>query len=71
MKTKKLMLEQVFSSIDDKNIRKNVKDSPIWKDSLHWEDVSKKQKKQGGFLYTIYFDDLTPINVTSIKKINE
>ena len=65
----KLIKEMVFSTIEDKRIRNDVKNSPIWKSCLHWEDVTEEQKKKGGYVYTIYFEGVTPISVTSVRKL--
>lgn len=59
----------MFSTIKDKQIKKNIANSPIWKKSKHWEDVTEEEKKKGGYLYTMYFDGVTPESVTSIQKI--
>ena len=69
MTKSKLTKEIVFSTIEDKKIRDDVKNSPIWKSTLHWEDVTEEQKKKGGWVYTIYFEGVTPISVTSIRKL--
>ena len=62
-------LVKVFSTILDNKIKENLKNSPIWDKCMHWEDATKKDKKDGGYLYTMYFKGLTPISVTSVKKI--
>ena len=62
-------LVKVFSTILDKKIRENVKNSPIWDKCIHWKDITNEDKKDGGYLYTMYFKGLTPIGVTSVMKI--
>ena len=69
MSKPKLIKEIVFSTIEDKKIRNDVSNSPIWKSCLHWEDVTEEQKKKGGYVYTIYFAGLIPISVTSVRKL--
>ena len=58
--------EKVYSKIHDKNIKNNLVDSPIWKDSTHISDVGDAS---GFWEYTIKFDGLKPIQVTKIKCI--
>lgn len=61
-----LIKEQVFSTHEVKN-HKDLSRSIIWSDARHVEDVKVGEK---GYLYTILFDGLKPINVTSVKKYN-
>ena len=62
---------KVYSPVDDKKIKENIINSPIWKNAYHEYDIINA-KKQHKFLYqyTIKFDGLIPIQVTNIKKIN-
>ncbi len=64
-------IEAVFSPIFDKNIAKNVVNSPIWSKSLHYEDVTEADLKKGGYVYTIYFDGTLPVSVTSVTKVED
>ena len=61
--------QMIFSIIEDKKIRNDIENSPIWKNSVHWEDVTEEQKKKGGCVYTILFNGTTPFSVTSIRKL--
>lgn len=67
MKTQRLMKkEDVFSPIDDeKNIRKNLQHSPIWKECHHREELDEVA---GMFMYTINFHGLTPVQVLNIQQ---
>ena len=65
------IVETVFSPIHDKNIKNDVVNSPIWTNSLHYEDVTDTDLKKGGYVYTIYFDGALPVNVTSVTKIED
>ena len=61
---------KVYSPVEDKEIRKNLNDSPIWKQAYHEEElpgVDNKHTKM--FEYTIKFDGLKPIMVNGVKKI--
>ena len=61
----KVIKEQVFSKIEDKNIKNDVSNSPIWKECKHLEDAKEGEK---GFVYTILFEGPKPIQVTSVKQ---
>lgn len=64
---------KVYSPVEDKEIRNNLNDSPIWKQAYHAdelsEDVRKKHPKM--FEYTIKFDGLRPVQVTNVKKMDK
>lgn len=60
-----LIKEQVFSKVDDSDIKNDVMNSPIWGEAKHLEDVKKGDR---GYVYTILFDGPTPINCTSVKN---
>lgn len=61
-----LKAENVYSQIYDPNIRKDIKNSIIWRKCYHEDDEKPK-----GFLYryVIKFDGLKPVQVSSIKKL--
>lgn len=61
---------KVFSPVDDKGIRTNLNDSPIWKQAYHEEDLKEAQKKHTEmYEYSIKFDGLVPIQVAGVKKL--
>jgi hypothetical protein len=63
-------LVKIYSPVEDKNIRENLNDSPIWKKAYHEEDLPKlKASHQVIFEYGIKFDGLKPVQVTGVKKI--
>ena len=64
----KMIKEKVFSKVDDKNIKNDVMNSPIWKNCKHYEDVTSKEER-GGFLYTVMFDGVTPVTCTKMQKL--
>lgn len=66
MKKEKLMMVKVFSKVEDKNIKSDILNSPIWKGAKHLEDRGDKEK---GFIYSIYFEGVTPVGVTSVSKV--
>lgn len=59
----------VYSPIEDKQIRVNLNDSPIWKKAYHESDLSVIEKKHPVlWQYTIKFDGTKPIQVTKVIK---
>ena len=60
----------VYSPVDDKDIRTNLNASPIWKQAYHKEELVEAEKKfPVMFEYGIKFEGLKPIQVTNIKKL--
>ena len=49
----------------DKEISKDIKNSPIWKDCLHSTDNGITDKD---YCYSIAFDGLVPVQVKNISK---
>lgn len=64
-KRETLKHESVYSSVEDKDIEKNLNDSPIWKDCHHKDDLPSGFK---GYEYKIAFDGLTPVQVLGVKR---
>lgn len=61
---------KVYSPVNDKDIRKNLADSPIWKDAYHEEDFSEAKAKHGDlYEYSIKFENTKPIQVTNVKRM--
>jgi len=61
---------KVYSPVEDREIQKNLADSPIWKTAYHKEELEEaKTKHNQMFEYTIKFEDIKPIQVTKIKKM--
>lgn len=58
--------EIVFSPIKDKNIKKDIINSPIWEECYKSEELSDEMRSKMT-AYTIKFDDLKPVQVTNIK----
>ena len=56
---------KIYSKIEDKQIQKNINNSPIWKEANHADELDGTTDH---FEYTIKFDGLTPIQVTNIRK---
>jgi len=62
--------EKVYSKIEDKNIKKSLNDSPIWKEAIHEDELAEVQEKgKPLFEYSIKFEGTKPVQVTDIKKI--
>jgi hypothetical protein len=60
----------VYSPVDDKDIRTNLNGSPIWKQAYHESELAVAEKKfPVVFKYTIKFDGLKPVQVTNIQKL--
>jgi len=61
---------KVYSPVEDKGIKKNLKGSPIWEKSIHADDLNEEFKPgKVLFEYTIKFEGLEPIQVTKVKKL--
>jgi len=58
---------KVYSLVDDKNIKNNLKGSPIWKNAHHADELKEEEIKDM-ICYHIKFDNQTPIQVTKIEK---
>jgi hypothetical protein len=62
----------VYSQIEDKNIQKNLQNSPIWRKAYHLEELNDAQINFGNFFeYSIKFDGLTPIMVNKVSKLKK
>jgi hypothetical protein len=60
---------KVYSTIEDKNIKKNLNDSPIWKKAIHADEIQELQHKYDSiFEYQIKFDGLKPVMVTKVSR---
>ena len=62
---------KVYSPVNDENIQKNLKDSPIWKGLRYTEDeiVEAQKKHKELYEYSIKFDGLTAVQFTGLKKV--
>ena len=58
--------EKVYSPIFDKDIRKNVNNSPIWKTAHHADEIG--EVKGPLTEYTIKFEGTKPVQVNNIKN---
>ena len=58
----------VYSPVEDKQIRTNLDDSPIWKKAYHEDELERVEKKYPRlFKYTFKFDGLKLIQFTKLK----
>jgi len=62
---------KVYSPIEDKKIKKDVNNSPIWKKAYHKEDYGKAISSENAVLfeYTVKFEHTNPIQVTKVRKV--
>jgi hypothetical protein len=61
---------KIYSPIEDKEIRNNLNGSPIWKQAYHVDELeTAKTKHPVLYEYTIKFNGLQPIQVTSVKRV--
>ncbi len=62
---------KVYSPVEDKKVRENLNNSPIWTGERYHIDELEAAKARHEVLYeyTIKFDGLKPVQVTSVKKI--
>ena len=58
---------KVYSPVFDKNIQRDINNSPIWKEAYHADEIGEVKKPLTE--YTIKFDGLVPIQVTKIKNL--
>jgi len=60
----------VYSPVDDKDIRTNLNGSPIWKEAYHESELAIARKKNSIiFEYVIKFDGLKPIMLNKVSKL--
>lgn len=62
-----MKIEKIYSPIFDKNIYKDIANSPIWNKIFKEDELVGKL---GITEYTIKFDGLSPIQVTKIRKLS-
>ena len=61
---------KVYSPVEDKEIRNNLKDSPIWKQAYHADELPMARAKyREMFEYSIKFDGLKPVMVNKVTKL--
>lgn len=64
---------KVYSPIEDKKIRENLNDSPIWKGlRYHIDELSiAKEKHPTLYEYSFKFDGLKLVQLTGVKKVTK
>lgn len=61
---------KVYSPVEDKEIKKNLNDSAIWKNSYHESELADAKLKHNTlYEYTMKFDGLKPFQLTNVKKL--
>lgn len=68
-KESNVILEEVYSPIDDQKIKSNIAESEIWKTCYKKEELTTDilNKHPRLYVYSIKFDGLTPFQVTNAK----
>jgi hypothetical protein len=70
METLKLKTETVYSPVEDKEIKKTLGNSPMWKKSVHPDDLAEEQKPGVPmYEYTFKFAGTKVVQHMSTKKI--
>lgn len=66
-----VIVEEVYSPVDDAKMGKNIMNSTVWDLCFKKEEATEEliAKHPKMFVYTVKFDGLTPIQVTKIKQI--
>ena len=60
----------VYSPVEDKDIKKTLGDSPMWKKSIHPDDLADEQKPGVPmFEYKFKFDGTKVVQHKSTKKL--
>ena len=64
-----MITEKVYSKVFDSNIKKELNNSPIWKECYKEEEYINLPKQDVMWEYTIKFDGTKPVQVTNIKSM--
>ena len=60
---------KVYSPVEDKDIKRNLNDSAIWKNAYHADElVAGLTKHSTMFEYLIKFDGTKPIQCTKVSR---
>ena len=60
----------VYSPVEDKSIKTNLNDSPIWKKAYTEEEYNENPKRYPyWWKYSMKFDGKTPKQVTKVQKL--
>lgn len=62
--------EKVYSPVKDGKIKRNLNDSPIWKNCYKQDEVTSDVLKKHNnifYIYSIKFDGLKPVQVTKVE----
>ena len=62
---------EVYSPVEDKKIKSDINNSPIWNKKAYTEEEFMENPKRFPywFKYSFKFDGLKPVQVTKVKKI--
>ena len=61
-----MITEEVWSPIEDRNIQKNLEESPIWKTCYRADEITTeiRSKHERWHVYFVKFDGLKPVQLT-------
>jgi len=60
----------VYSPVEDKSIKSNINESPIWKKAYTQDEYMENTKRYPiWFQYSFKFEGLKPVQVTNVKKL--
>jgi len=60
----------VYSPVEDKKIRTDFQNSPIWKKAYTQDEYMENPKRYPyWFQYSFKFEGLKPVQVTNVKKL--
>jgi hypothetical protein len=65
-----MTVETVWSPVEDKNMNKDIKNSPVWKNCYHDDEVTDelRHKFQKWFEYVVKFEGLQPVQCTKTTQ---
>lgn len=65
-----MVKEEVYSPVEDKNIREHLEDSIMWQKAFKRDEITDVMlHSTDWWVYTIKFDGTTPTQLLNIKKI--
>lgn len=63
---------KVYSPVEDKKIREDMNNSPIWKQCYHIDELTVAKTKHAVlYEYSFKFEGTKPIQFTGIKKLEK
>lgn len=67
-----LVVEKVYSPVNDTEIKKHLNESEIWKSAFKKEELTREvlNKYPNMYEYSVKFDGLKPVQLTGVKPYN-